>query len=439
MAPFTPHPGEREDRRPELLAAANRVFAEKGYVSASLEEVAGHLGILEGSLYHYVRSKEELLYAIMSETYGTAVDVVRRHETSQNAGSKVISFVRIWMSHVQSLKYSAVFADRHDYIPFLAENHQSEIRQITRDLNKYLESLINEDILDGRLKVQWPSRITARGIFTLMNTTGEWMHSDGQEEWDDVTEWYIHFLHNGFRSENSSEISADGKLIAASAAKGLDSAAVGIVFARDNVRRRSERRGERWNELVDAAEKAFAEKTYPGASLAEIARRMDVRKASLYHYINAKEELLFELQLRVNERALGMITAESAREPAPGEQELASLIAAWASQTAKFDTAYFPLGTPDLEYLAAEHSDQIRSIHEIVCQYIEGIISNGVEEGRFWSSLNINYAVNSLLVALNRSPRWFRRGKGEPSLGEWNIQLFLNGLFKSDPIATVRQ
>ena len=56
-------------------------------------------------------------------------------------------------------------------------------------------------------------------------------------------------------------------------------------------------RGERWGELVQIAGEVFAEKTYPGASLSEVARRMGIRKASLYHYIQTKEELLFELQL----------------------------------------------------------------------------------------------------------------------------------------------
>lgn len=56
----------RWERRPEarpqeLLEAALRVFAERGYRGARLEEVAASAGVSKGALYHYFENKEELL------------------------------------------------------------------------------------------------------------------------------------------------------------------------------------------------------------------------------------------------------------------------------------------------------------------------------------------------------------------------------------------
>ncbi len=438
MSPLETRGGEREDRWSELLAAATVVFAERGYVAASLEEVAGHLGILAGSLYHYVRTKEELLYAIMRDAYETALETVNRHQALASAGgSKTVSFVRIWMAHMRSLKYSAIGADRHDYIRFLSPEHKAEIRRIRGVLSHYVESLIDADIGRGCLKVQIPPRVATGTILTLMNTTREWMHSETLEEWAEITEWYVDLLHTGLRSKTNRGSDADRATIAASAAHGRDSAAIGIAFAHENALLRGAERGARWDELVSAAGEVFAERTYPGASLAEVARRMGVRKASLYHYIGAKEELLFELYLRVHERALGTVTAEAANQSAPGEENLASLITAWGCQTLKRDTAYLPLGTIDIEYLTPEHAGQIRSIRRVVRRYVEGVVVEGVNAGQFAPTLNIDYAVNSLLIALNRSRRWFRKGKGEPSLADWNTQLFLYGFFNAQPSGIV--
>jgi AcrR family transcriptional regulator len=52
-------------------------------------------------------------------------------------------------------------------------------------------------------------------------------------------------------------------------------------------------RPSRWNDVVDAAAKVFQEKGFAAASLEDIAVEVGMRKGSLYHYINSKEDLLF--------------------------------------------------------------------------------------------------------------------------------------------------
>src|SRR5690606_22034158 len=66
----------REDRRQtvtkvrdidQLVQAARKVFAEKGFDQARIEDIAGELGLLKGSLYYHVASKNELLYLVVRQ------------------------------------------------------------------------------------------------------------------------------------------------------------------------------------------------------------------------------------------------------------------------------------------------------------------------------------------------------------------------------------
>ena len=50
--------------RADIIAAATRVFSRRGYHAASMAEVAAEVGIQKPSLYHHVRKKEDLLFAI---------------------------------------------------------------------------------------------------------------------------------------------------------------------------------------------------------------------------------------------------------------------------------------------------------------------------------------------------------------------------------------
>ena len=52
-----------------MLDAAALVFYEHGYMNATVENVAEELGILKGSLYHYIDSKEDVLFRLLDETH----------------------------------------------------------------------------------------------------------------------------------------------------------------------------------------------------------------------------------------------------------------------------------------------------------------------------------------------------------------------------------
>jgi AcrR family transcriptional regulator len=58
---------KRRNREAEVRQAAIRVFCEKGYAAASIQDVANAVGVLKGSLYHYINSKEDLLTGIFDD------------------------------------------------------------------------------------------------------------------------------------------------------------------------------------------------------------------------------------------------------------------------------------------------------------------------------------------------------------------------------------
>ena len=60
---------ERDKRLPELLDAAVKVFWEKGYSAATVQDIADALGILKGSLYHYVSGKEDVLVQVLEAAH----------------------------------------------------------------------------------------------------------------------------------------------------------------------------------------------------------------------------------------------------------------------------------------------------------------------------------------------------------------------------------
>jgi AcrR family transcriptional regulator len=54
-----------EDRREQILEAALRVFARKGFARSTNKDIATEAGITPGLIYHYFESKEDLLQAVI--------------------------------------------------------------------------------------------------------------------------------------------------------------------------------------------------------------------------------------------------------------------------------------------------------------------------------------------------------------------------------------
>src|SRR5213594_2114227 len=56
--------GDRADKRERILAAAERVFARRGFFAARVSEIAKDAGVADGTIYLYFKSKDDLLISL---------------------------------------------------------------------------------------------------------------------------------------------------------------------------------------------------------------------------------------------------------------------------------------------------------------------------------------------------------------------------------------
>lgn len=56
-----------EERRAEIIQTAKELFEEKGYEGTQISDITNKMGVAHGLVYHYVKSKSELLDAVVDE------------------------------------------------------------------------------------------------------------------------------------------------------------------------------------------------------------------------------------------------------------------------------------------------------------------------------------------------------------------------------------
>jgi AcrR family transcriptional regulator len=81
-----------ERRRQEILAAAARVFAEKGYANSTTKEIADSADIAEGTLYNYFSGKRDILIAVADETQTPMQTAVQQAGALENRAAMISMF-----------------------------------------------------------------------------------------------------------------------------------------------------------------------------------------------------------------------------------------------------------------------------------------------------------------------------------------------------------
>jgi len=79
-----------EDKRRQLLDAAVRVFARKGFHASRVGDIAEEAGVAHGLLYHYFKSKDQVLEAVFHENWSLLVTRIESvEETAEPAADQL--------------------------------------------------------------------------------------------------------------------------------------------------------------------------------------------------------------------------------------------------------------------------------------------------------------------------------------------------------------
>jgi TetR/AcrR family transcriptional regulator, cholesterol catabolism regulator len=128
-------------RREELTRIAARLFAERGYQSTSLADLAAALGVQKASLYHHIASKEDLLWEVAwegAEAFHAGLDGV---PAEVPAAERIRLALRAHLAVVgQQLDVATVFVrewrhlsgERRDRFVFERRRYEARIRELFR-------------------------------------------------------------------------------------------------------------------------------------------------------------------------------------------------------------------------------------------------------------------------------------------------------------------
>lgn len=159
------------DKRLRLVKAACAVFAEKGYASTRVAEIAERAGVGKGTVYEYFSSKEELLFAVF-ETINADIssrmnDALASRETTEEQLHNVLRLGAEVISEQVDLQ--PVILD------FWAASRGKDIEETYRRAvvasYTFFRNLISNFIREGQNKGEFRTSIDAEALATLVVAT----------------------------------------------------------------------------------------------------------------------------------------------------------------------------------------------------------------------------------------------------------------------------
>lgn len=185
------------DRRAELLRIAADLFAEKGYSSTTVRDIADAAGILSGSLYHHFDSKESMIDEILStfqaELFAAYDDVLA---SDDDARTKLDRVVRLSFEAIdQHPAEVAIFQNEADFLGSI-ERFGYLAERGAQSRNIWM-TLLREGVESGVLRADLDIDLVYRFIRDTVWVAVRWYRPGGELSHNDVAEQYLAILLEG--------------------------------------------------------------------------------------------------------------------------------------------------------------------------------------------------------------------------------------------------
>src|SRR5437016_10325030 len=147
----------RYDQKLELiLRTAARIFAEKSYHSTSMRDISRATGVSLAGLYHYCKSKEELLFLIQDHCFGRVLERVEERTQEVNDPFEKLhifidnhlSFFAANMAEMKVLSHEAesLAGDLHSRVSTRKEKYARLARRILRGVQQRMGGTSTVDL-----------------------------------------------------------------------------------------------------------------------------------------------------------------------------------------------------------------------------------------------------------------------------------------------------
>lgn len=171
------------DRYAQINDAAIKLFRKKNYHGTSMQDIADEVGLYRGSLYHYINSKEEILFRIVERSisrYGEGLSKIQAEDISATEKLRKAIYLHVQLVVKHQPEHAILVEDTKQ----LSEEYLENIRNVQKHYEGIFQNIIEEGVKKEEFKEMHPKVIFA--ILGMMNWVYRWYSENGELSPDEI-------------------------------------------------------------------------------------------------------------------------------------------------------------------------------------------------------------------------------------------------------------
>ena len=198
----------RQRSREDVVTAAGRLFAERGFHGTSMRDLGSELGLLGSSLYSHVAGKQELLVEVVRR--GAAMFQALADEVLAIDDTATAQLRRLIRGHIsiviENLDQARTILNEARFLP---PEERTPILEMRDRYESVYRSVVERGIDDGEFDRDLDPSMTAIHVLSLLNAIERWYRPQGHLTPDAIAGNLIRFVEGGLQS-NSSQTTEGG-------------------------------------------------------------------------------------------------------------------------------------------------------------------------------------------------------------------------------------
>lgn len=199
-------PAERRKRAThrrsgEIIEAAAKVFAERGYHGCSTQDIADVLKIRQASLYYYFPSKEVALELVCMRGVEGFYETERA--IAEGPGTATERLSGLIRAHISPLldrgNFMKVFLTQRQFLP---AHSRRKIRKVSRGIEAIFEDVLKQGQRNGEFRADLDTRLATLSILSILNGCAAW-YSREQASIERIGGEFISLMLRGVDSPQS--------------------------------------------------------------------------------------------------------------------------------------------------------------------------------------------------------------------------------------------
>jgi TetR/AcrR family transcriptional regulator, cholesterol catabolism regulator len=186
-----------EARWADIIERSGSIFYQKGYEATSLQDIADAVGMLKGSIYYYITTKEDLLYELVSRAQDLFDSTVEEDEATAAAPApdRLRAFIGKWMALTSREREWGLVAERE--FKRLRKGRLEQVIKRRDGINEHVKGIIRQGIDDGAFDPDVDVSVAAAAMFELMKSSHLWHRPSGKLTFGELGDWYATFAIRG--------------------------------------------------------------------------------------------------------------------------------------------------------------------------------------------------------------------------------------------------